>query len=90
MASSQEIANAIVTRMGQTKFNQWRIGLTHTPGNRRQEWTDGGHDTQHWTQWQADSLEHAQAVEAHFIAKGMDGGVGGNLDRKYITHVYIF
>lgn len=90
MASAQAIANAIVARIGQSKPPQWRVGLTHDPAARKQQWSNDGMDVKHWTMWTADTLADAQNVEAHFINKGMDGGTGGSLDSRKTAYVYIF
>ena len=76
--------------MGDTRASQWRVGLTHELAARKIQWSNEGKDTTHWTAWEADSLGVAQAVEAHFIAQGMDGGPGGSLDNRKKTYVYIF
>lgn len=89
MASAQAIANAIEARVKNTKvpkYADWRIGITQNPKQRKKDWND----PQYWLLWKADSLEDAQAVEAHFIEKGMDGGTGGDLEDNVTTYVYIF
>jgi hypothetical protein len=90
--NANEIANAIRTRVNQSKatLSAWRVGLTHDPTKRKQEWKDDRENVDYWMQWTADSLSAAQAVEAHFIEKGMKGGTGGNLSALYTTYVYIF
>ena len=86
IASKASIIAAIETKIGNTKYSIWRIGLTHTPNKRKTEWKD----PEHWSQWEANSLSDAQDIEAHFINLGMDGGTGGDLESRYKTYVYVF
>ncbi len=91
MGTAQGIANAIVSRMGTTSFNSWRIGLTHDLAERKKYWGETKKENiTYWTAWEADSLSGAQKVEAHFINKGMIGGTGGDLSARKTVYVYIF
>jgi len=90
MATSQQIADAIVDRVNHSKspdFTAWRIGLTHDINERYEYWKK----PECFLYWEADSLADAQAVESHFINKiKMQGGTGGDLDARKTTYVYIF
>lgn len=89
MASAQAIADAIEARVKNSetvKYSIWRIGLTQNPAQRKKDWEN----PKHWIQWKADSLADAEAVEAHFIKRGMQGGTGGDLEDGVTTYVYIF
>lgn len=72
-------------------YSVWRIGLTHDPAERKQYWTEK-ESTACWSQWQADSLSDAQAIESHFINndKGMKGQTGGDLSPWSPVYVYVF
>jgi hypothetical protein len=86
----ESIKAAIVAKVGSTKYSIWRIGLTHDPAKRKQEWKDEGASVTSWAHWQADSLSDAQEIEAHFIKKGMKGGSGGDLSAYKAVYVYVF
>jgi hypothetical protein len=91
MASKANIMAGINAKAGNTKYSIWRIGLTHDLSERKTYWKDTAKkDVAHWSSWTADSLSDAQDIEAHFINKGMDGGVGGNLSARQATYVYAF
>ena len=85
---AQTIADAIESKVvGQ--YGIWRVGLTHDLAKRRLEWGKTEMCT-HWTCWQAASLTDAQAIERHFINKGMKGGTGGDLSAYKPIYVYVF
>ncbi len=90
MANKQSIVMGIEQRVQSSKtpnYRSWRIGITHDVQQRYEEWEKPSH----FLYWEADSLEDAQAVEAHFIhQKGMDGGTGGDLSTRKTAYVYIF
>ena len=89
MASKASIISAIQAKAPSS--NLWRIGLTHDLAERKQYWgVTQQQDLKYWTAWTADSLADAQDIEAHFINKGMKGGVGGNLSANKTVYVYIF
>jgi hypothetical protein len=92
--SKQEIIKAInarVTSLG-ASFSAWRIGITHDPVERKNNWSETEKENVGcWTQWQADSLSDAQDIESYFInEKKMKGGTGGDMDSRKTTYVYIF
>lgn len=68
------------------KNSSWTIGITTRPDARKEEHGN----PKSWMVWQANSLQAAQNTENHFLRLGMKGGGGGDMDEKYITHVYIF
>jgi len=88
--TAQQIANAVVTRMGNTSCSIWTVGITQDLVRRKSEHLNDKKNVTHWTQWQADSLSDAQRVESHFINKGMTGGTGGDMASSKTTYVYIF
>jgi len=89
--SKQGIINAIVSRVGNTAYNSWRVGLTHDLAERKKYWSETQKmNVSYWTAWEADSLSDAQDIEAHFINKGMKGGTGGDLSSTKTVYVYIF
>jgi hypothetical protein len=87
--SKEDIAKAIVMRIGLSRPSAWRIGLTHYPFTRKAFW-EGSEDVRHWTLWECRSLSDAQDIEAAFIRRGMKGGTGGDLSPRYPVFVYIF
>jgi len=88
------IAQEIIQRVENAKtvnFASWRIGLTHDPKSRIAQHGAEGLNTQHWLQWEADSLSDAQEIELYFVSdKGMKGGTGGDLSASMTVYVYIF
>lgn len=91
MATKASIMAAINSKVGNTKFSIWRIGLTHDLTERKKYWKETEKQSvNHWSDWQADSLSDAQDIESHFINKGMNGGTGGDLSSRYTTYVYVF
>jgi hypothetical protein len=92
MTAKASIIAAISTRVGNTAYSAWRIGLTHDTAERKTYWgTTKGQTVSCWTSWTADSLSEAQAIETYFIQdKGMKGGEGGNLSPGKTAYVYIF
>jgi hypothetical protein len=81
---------AITAKMGGTPAARWRIGLTHTAAERKQYWADT-QSTVHSSQWIANSLAHAQAIETLFLNHGVHGETGGgDLSVRRIVYVYIF
>ena len=91
MSTKSGIIAAINSKVGTTKLSAWRIGLTHNRTGRKKNWKDTEHqDVSHWVAWEADSLPDAQAIESHFIGKGMKGGAGGDLSTQKTIYVYIF
>lgn len=90
MANTRGIAAAIITKIGQTNCGIWRIGLTHDWIQRKSEWKNEGELVDYWSCWETDSLADAQALESHFINKGMKGGCGGNLSANKTVYVYVF
>ena len=91
MASKSNIMSAINTKVGNTKFSIWRIGLTHDLAERKKYWKDTEKLTvDYWSNWTADSLADAQDIEAHFIGEGMKGGTGGDLSARSTVYVYVF
>lgn len=89
MATAQDLANEIYRRVGSSSLGAWRVGLTHDLGERKAHWQSQG-DCTHWCAWQCESLGDAQAIESHFIERGMKGGTGGNLSPHKAVYVYIF
>ena len=91
MPTKSSIVTAINSKVGNTPLRAWRIGLTHDLAGRKKYWRDTKHqNVSNWTTWEADSLSNAQAIESHFIDKGMTGGAGGDLTPLYTVYVYIF
>ena len=91
MSTKSGIVTGINSRVGTTALSAWRIGLTHDLAERKKYWRDTeNQDVSDWSTWEADSLSDAQAIESHFIDKGMKGGVGGDLSAIYTVYVYIF
>jgi hypothetical protein len=83
--------SAITSKVGNTKFSIWRIGLTHDLVERKKYWKETEKENvTYWSNWTADSLSDAQDIEAHFIGKGMKGGTGGSLSARSIVYVYVF
>ena len=91
MATKAAIIAAINSKVGDTKFSIWRIGLTHDLKDRKTYWKDTEKvNVDHWSDWQANSLSDAQDIERHFVNKGMKGGTGGDLSSRSTTYVYVF
>ena len=91
MPTKSGIVAAINKTVGNTALRAWRIGLTHDLAERKKHWRDTENQAvSHWSAWDADSLSDAQAIESHFIDKGMKGGVGGDLSAQKTVYVYIF
>jgi len=91
MTSKASIAAAINSKVGSTKFNIWRIGITHDLVERKKYWKETEKkNTDYWSDWEADSLSDAQDIESDFINKGMQGGTGGDLSFRSTTYIYVF
>ena len=91
MSTKAGIVAAIQTKVGTTNYGIWRIGLTHDLAERKKYWKETEKESvAYWTAWEADSLSDAQDIEAHFINKGMKGGVGGDLSSRKTVYVYVF
>jgi hypothetical protein len=89
MSTKASIITAIDAKV--STYSYWRIGLTHDLAERKAYWKDTKkEDVKYWVAWEADSLSDAQDIEAHFINKGMKGGVGGDLSSWKTVYVYIF
>ncbi len=74
-----------------SSYTIWRIGLTHDPVARKQEWKDAGENVTYWRDWEADSLADAQAIETYYInEKKMKGGTGGDMSPHKRVWVYVF
>lgn len=90
MTAKQSIVLGIEQRVQRSKvpnYKSWRIGITHDLQRRYEDWEK----PPHFLYWEADSLQDAQAIEAHFIhQKGMVGGTGGDLSARKMAYVYIF
>ena len=85
----QLIMAEIVSRVGggaAESHSVWRIGITHDPINRKEEWDN----PEFWHEWEAESFLGAKDIESHFINAGMNGGTGGNLTPGKRIWVYIF
>ncbi len=81
-----EIIQAIdktVMRYKPKKYSVWTIGITDDPKRRKGE----HNNPKDWHQWKADTEAAAQAVEKHFLDRGMKGAPGGGESPNY---VYIF
>ena len=90
MTAKSTIMSEVTTKAG-SALSAYRIGLTHDAVERRKYWRETEkQDTSYRKQWTANSLADAQDIEAHFINKGMKGGVGGNLSPRQTVYVYIF
>jgi hypothetical protein len=92
MGNANGIATAIEAKVKSYTFgySAWRVGLTRDWPKRKKDWGDAGELMGLWSCWQADSLTDAQAIERHFINKGMRGGTGGNLEANKAIFVYVF
>lgn len=91
MSTKSGIVAAINSKVGTTQPSIWRIGLTHDLAERKKYWKDTkNQNVDHWSAWEADSLSDAQAIESHFINKGMKGGAGGDLSAQKTVYVYVF
>ena len=87
----ENIIAAINMTVGASDFESWRVGLTSEPEERKAYWRDEEKEnTKCWSVWQADSVEEAQAIAAHFIENGMDGKAGEEASSLKTTYVYIF
>jgi hypothetical protein len=87
--TKDSIIQSIEVVTAATAYSTWRIGLTHDPIARHQQWKETQLCTA-WRQWIALSLRDAQDIESRFIHRGMKGGTGGNLDAGKMVYVYIF
>jgi hypothetical protein len=86
-----DVMVAINTKVNETNYNAWRIGLTQNLEERKKYWEETEkQDISCWWDWETDSLSDAQEIEAYFIKKGMMGGTGGDLSEDKTTFVYIF
>lgn len=91
MSGKATIKQAIEDKIGTSKYSVWRIGLTHDLAERKAHWRDTKkEDVSHWSSWTPDSLRDAMDIEAHFIAKGMKGGTGGDLSPQKTAYVYVY
>jgi len=88
--TAKAIVDAIDLKIGSSGYSIWRVGLTHDLVKRKSEWADQKENCNYWSCWEAASLSDAQAIERHFISKGMKGGTGGNLSSSKTTYVYVF
>ncbi len=50
MATKASIITAIDVKVGSTEYKIWRIGLTHDPATRKQEWFKT-ESVVFWQQW---------------------------------------
>ena len=91
MATKASIVSAINSKVGNTKYSIWRIGLTHDLNERKKYWKETEEQNiDHWADWQADSLTDAQDIESYFINQGMKGGTGGDMSARKTTYIYVF
>ena len=90
MTAKATIINEIIVRAG-SSYTAWRIGITNDLAERKTYWKETKkQNVNSWTEWTADSLADARAIEDHFInEKKMRGGVGGDLASSPV-YVYIF
>ena len=87
----ENIIAAINMTVGASDFESWRVGLTCEPEGCKAYWRDAEKEnTKCWSVWQADSVEEAQAIAAHFIENGMNGGAWEELSLFKTAYVYIF
>ena len=75
---------------GITRYDLWTIGITNDLARRKKDHRRDGKDVTKWHEYEADTLRVARNVEKHFRDKGMDGGLGGNVDENKTVYVYIF
>ena len=59
--NKETIKSEIASKVG-SSFSLYRIGLTHDPAKRKQEWVDESKNVKYWKQWQADTLSDAQEI----------------------------
>lgn len=89
MTAKASIISAIQTKVG-NNYSIYRIGLAHDLAERKMYWRDTEKQSVTYSSnWTADSLSDAQDIESHFIRKGMQGGVGGNLKTNQTVFVYV-
>jgi hypothetical protein len=84
---TSEIISAIESKIRDTKYFQWTVGITEDPQRRREEHENDKKDTKLWSDWKASSEKDARDAEQHFLDKGMNGSGGGGDSPIY---VYIF
>jgi hypothetical protein len=91
MADQNAIAAAIEKRIaGYGSYANWTVGISNDWARRKNEHSNDGKNVACWSCWQAVSLADAQAIERHFIYKGMKGGVGGATEANKAVFVYVF
>lgn len=87
--TAQEIAAAIYDHLkGKTNYSSYYVGITNDIERR----LFGEHNVPRNSHWrihnEAINKEHAQAVEEHFLAKGMKGDTGGGTDDSVYAYCY--
>ena len=78
MSESQIVRE--IEHFAQRDYGNWYIGVTDDPERRRVEHNNPAI----WHDWDAESQRTARAIERYFLARGMDGGVGGGVNPRYI------
>ena len=86
-----EILAAIQLKAMRGPIQIWRIGITNDPVEAKRYWTEERNEnTRHWSEWQADSLSDARALEEYFIEKGMKRGSTGVAVEEGEPWVFVF
>jgi len=79
MPGGTEIMSEI-ERIVAGNYSYWIIGITEDPRRRKQEY---GNPTL-WYDWDAVYESSARNIEKYFLAKGMNGDVGGGILPHYV------
>ncbi len=88
---SADILGAIHLKAFRGPIQIWRIGITNDPEGARRYWLEVRNEsTRHWSQWQAESLSEAKAIERHFVEKGMKPGSTGGEVVDGASWIYVF
>ena len=86
-----DILGAIHLKAFRGPIQIWRIGITNDPVEAKNYWAEKRNEnTNHWSEWQADSLVEARAIEQSFLDKGMKRGSTGVLAADGVAYVYVF
>ncbi|HEV7158222.1 MAG TPA: hypothetical protein VGN38_07695 [Caulobacteraceae bacterium] len=91
MASKHAIIAAIERKIAGTSLSTWRIGLTNDLLSQKTHFLEA--EQRHviyWSSWPAASLAEAQAVETHFIDKGVKASAYGRISALRPVYVYLF
>lgn len=91
MAAKHAIIAAIDNKIAGTTLSTWRIGLTNDLLGQKTHFLEAERrNVIYWSSWPAVSLADAQAVETHFVDKGVKGARYGHLSGFRPVYVYLF